>query len=70
MSCGYLSAYFEGGNFHELVIKLDFTEKTFVDCLLVQPAVQTITKKYFFGRHKIAKFAKVFSLKGFPLYGS
>ena len=47
-------------------------EKTIVDCLLVPPTDTTPPKfaeKTLVSSHKTLKFAKVFSLKSFPLYG-
>ena len=68
---------FEGENFHELVENKIFTERTFTDCSLVLPIVplEDITppnfaKKTFMNSHKTSKIMKVFSLKGFPLYGA
>jgi len=52
--------------------KYDFAEKTFADCSLVLPMNATLpnfAKKLFTNSHKTLKFAKVFSLKSFPLYG-
>ena len=49
-----------------------FTEKTFVDCSLVSlPKVPPnfAKKKTFANTYKTSKFAKVFSLESFPLYG-
>ena len=50
--------------------KMEFVEKTFVDCSLVpRPSLQTITK-IITDRRKTAKFGKVFSLESFPLYST
>jgi len=50
-----------------------FAEKTFTDCSLLPcrkvPSPQNFTAKTFVDSHKTAKFAKVFSLESFPLYG-
>ena len=57
----------------KLVKNTIFAEKTFADCSLLQPKVATppnFAEKTFANSHKIAKFAKVFSLESFPLYGS
>ena len=67
------------GNFHmgeTLVNWWIFAEKTFADCSLVLPLVlledatpSNFAKKTFANSHKTSKFAKVFSLESFPLYG-
>ena len=51
--------------------------KIFADCSLVLPIVlpknampPNFTEKTFANSHKTSKFAKVFSLESFPLYGS
>ena len=50
-----------------------FKKKTFADYSLLlrqrTPQPQVLQEKTFTIRHKTAKFAKVFSLKSFPLYG-
>ena len=53
------------------------TEKTFVDCLLVPPIVPpkdamppNFAEKTFANSHKTLKFAKIFFLESFPLYGT
>ena len=66
------SSTFAGENFRELVENTIFTEKTFMDCLLVPPKDATplnFTEKTFAISHKTSKFVKVFSLENFPLYG-
>ena len=54
--------------------KIDFSgEKTFADCSLVSPkqnaTCSNFAEKTFANSHKTSKFAKVFSLESFPLYG-
>ena len=48
-------------------------EKTFVDCSLVllpkDAMPPNFTEKTFANSYKILKFAEVFSLESFPLYG-
>ena len=59
-------------NFCKLAENKIFAEKTFTDCLLVPPKdtmPPNVTEKTFVNSHKNSKFAKVFSLKSFPLYG-
>ena len=67
------SGKLEGENFRELVKNMIFAEKTFADCsyLLRQrrPRPKVCAEKTFAYSHKTAKFAKFFSLEGFPLYG-
>ena len=49
-----------------------FADKTFADCPLVPPKDATppnFTEKTFTNSHKTVKFAKVFSLESFTLYG-
>ena len=49
-----------------------FAEKTFADCSLAVPKDTTppnFTEKMFADSHKTVKFAKVFSLESFLLYG-
>ena len=65
---------FWGENFHVLEKSTVFTEKTFTDCLLVpcpkMPRSQIyFAEKTFANSHKTMKFAKVFSLESFLLYG-
>ena len=48
-----------------------FTEKNFVDCLLVLPKdtmPSNFIEKIFTNSHKTSKFTKLFSFEGFPLY--
>ena len=61
---------FWGENFHVLEKSTVFTEKTFTDCLLV-PAQRRhlFCRETFANSHKTMKFAKVFSLESFLLYG-
>ena len=50
-----------------------FTKRTFVDCSLVPPKdamPQNLAKMTFINSYKTSKFAKVFALKGFPLYST
>ena len=52
--------------------KYDFAEKTFVDCSLLQRQRMSCPKfrgENFAYSYKTAKFAKVFSLESFSLYG-
>ena len=63
-----------GENFRELVEKWNFAEKNFVDCSLIptvstEPFKQSLRKLSLI-RHKTVKFAKVFSLENFRLYGN
>ena len=50
-----------------------FVEKTFADCSLLlrqrMPCLPNFMEKTFANHHKTTKFAKVFSLESFPLYG-
>ena len=57
--------------FHELVENKTFTDKTFAYCLLVPPKDATpsnFTEKTFTNSQQNLEFAKVSSLKSFPLY--
>ena len=52
--------------------KIRFSQRRLVDCSLVLPKDTTppnFMEKSFMNSHKTLKFAKVFSLKSFPLYG-
>ena len=51
---------FQGENFRGLLSRTVY----------IPPSLQTIVDKTFTDRHKTAKFAKVFSLESFPLYGN
>ena len=70
----HIAETFEGENFHELVKNRIFAEKPFVDCSLVSPAKDTtppnFAEKTFTNSYKTSKFAQVFSLKSFLLYGT
>ena len=59
-------------NFCELVEKKIFVQKNLADCLLVPLKDATppyFAEKTFANSHKTSKFAKVFFLKSFKLYG-
>ena len=66
-----------GRNSCKLAIKIGnkkrfLGDKTFMDCLLVLAQVATcpsFAEKIFANSHKTSKFAKVFSLESFLLYG-
>ena len=63
---------FTGENFSELVENINCLEKTFTSCLLVPLKDATplnFTEKTSANSHKTSKFAQVFSLESFPLYG-
>ena len=64
---------FQGENFRKLVKKTIFAEKTFADCLLVS-CQRCHTPKFcrenFLKWPQNHKFAKVFYLESFPLYGT
>ena len=62
--------YFKGKNFHELVEKKDFAEKTSVHCMLILPTVHHAFKQSLESFHGQAQdtFTKVFSLESFLLY--
>ena len=59
----FISIYCIVRNFHEF-----FAEKTFAG-LLAGATLPNFAEKIFVKSHKTSKFAKVFSLESFPLYG-
>ena len=68
----YSGKLFERENFHKLVKKTIFAGKIFMDCSLLLPTdamPPNLTEKTFVNSHKTVKFAKVFLLESFPLYG-
>ena len=62
------------GNFWGRKLLWIFVEKIFADCPIVPcqrtPHYQILRRKLFANSHKTAKFAKVFSLKSFPLHST
>ena len=68
-----IAVNFRGRNFHGSIGNENFTEKTFTDCL--KPSIsecgmpQNFMEETFADGSRTSKFAKVFSLESFPLYG-
>ena len=48
--------------------KLSWIARSFT--MYCRPSLKTMAEETFADRHKTAKFAKVFSLESFPLYGN
>ena len=60
---------FEGENFHELVKKRRKLSQIVRLCCAEGCHTPKFHGKTFANNHKTAKFAKVFSIESFPLYG-
>ena len=70
LSDGHIAETFAGERFRELVENEISCGETFTDCSLVPPKDATPTNFLLQITTKPQKFAKVFSLKSFPLYSS